>query len=455
MLIKTRRQFLNVTCRSLAGVSAATALGRLGTMSAYAQSPGDYKALVCVFLFGGNDWNNTVVPVATARNSWLDYSNVRKQVALAEASLLPITAGGETYGLHPALGEVQSLYNLGKAAVVAGVGTLAEPMNKTEYQNKSKKAPDNLFSHSDQQAQWQTLSMLTAGTSGWGGRVADWVDARSYNTPPSGSSTPFPTAISVAGNNSFSNGLSTAPAMVTTNGATKLSNWPATPNARTTAFQKLLTFDNGVKLVQSSNGILQAGINDGVILDAALASSPFNPTFPATTVASQLKMAARIINVHSMLGANRQIFFVSMGGYDNHETLLNIQNTNLTQLSDAVGAFYAALQSISMENNVTLFMESDFSRTCQPNANNGSDHAWASHPLVVGGAVTGGVHGAFPELRLNGADDVTGRGVYLPSTGIDQYGATLARWFGVPDSDLNTVFPNLVNFPQKYLGFLG
>ncbi len=455
MLIKTRRQFLKVTARSMAGVSAASALGRLGTMSAYAQAPGDYKALVCVFLFGGNDWNNTVVPISTVKNSWLDYSNVRKQVAIAEASLLPITAGAETYGLHPALGEVQSLFNLGKVAVVGGVGTLAEPLTKTEYQNKTKKAPDNLFSHSDQQSQWQTLSMLSAGTSGWGGRVADWVDSRNYNVPPSGSATPFPTAISVAGNNSFSTGAASSPAMVTTAGATKLSNWPSTPNARTSAFQNLLSFDNGVKLVQSSNGILQAGIADGTILDAALLSSSFNPTFPNTTLASQLKMVARIINVHGALGANRQIFFVSMGGYDNHENLLNIQNTNLGQLSDALGAFYDAVQSVSLENNVTLFMESDFSRTCQPNANNGSDHAWASHPLAMGGAVTGGVYGTFPDLDLNGPDDVTGRGVYLPTTALDQYGATLARWFGVPDQDLNAVFPNLVNFQQKYLGFMG
>jgi len=455
MLIKTRRQFLSVTARTMAGVGAATALGRLGTMSAYAQSPGDYKALVCVFLFGGNDWNNTVVPLSTAKNSWLDYSNVRKQVAIAEATLLPINAGAETYGLHPALGEVQSLYNLGKVAVVGGVGTLAEPMTKTEYQNKTKKVPDNLFSHSDQQAQWQTLSMLGAGTSGWGGRVADWIDSHNYNTPPSGSATPFPTAISVAGNNSFSAGITSSPAMVTTAGASKLSNFPATPNARTMAFQNLLSFDNGVKLVQSSNEILQAGINDGKILDAALLSSSFNPTFPNTTIANQLKMVARIMNAHSALGANRQIFFVSMGGYDNHETLINIQNTNLSQLSDALGAFYDAVQSVSMENRMTLFMESDFSRTCQPNANNGSDHAWASHPIALGGAVTGGVYGTFPTLALNGPDDVTGRGVYLPTTGLDQYGATLARWFGVPDADLNAVFPNLINFPQKYLAFLG
>jgi len=170
MLIKTRRQFLKITARSLAGVSAGSVLGRWSTMNAYAQAPGDYKALVCVFLFGGNDWNNTVVPIATAKNSWLDYSSVRRQVAIAEANLLPIAAGTDTYGLHPALGEVQSLYNLGKVAVVAGVGTLAEPMTKAEYQNKTKKSPDNLFSHADQQGQWQTLSMLGAGTSGWGDR---------------------------------------------------------------------------------------------------------------------------------------------------------------------------------------------------------------------------------------------------------------------------------------------
>jgi uncharacterized protein (DUF1501 family) len=166
-------------------------------------------------------------------------------------------------------------------------------------------------------------------------------------------------------------------------------------------------------------------------------------------------MVARIINIRAALGASRQIFFVSLGGFDNHQTLLNLQNTNLGQVSDALDSFYAAMQGLSLENNVTVFTESDFSRTNQPNTSNGSDHAWGNNHLIMGGAVQGGFYGTFPTLALNGPDDVSGRGVYLPTTSLDQYGATLARWFGVSDADFPNVFPNLVKFPTANLGFLG
>jgi uncharacterized protein (DUF1501 family) len=453
MFISSRRQFLNSVTRSVVGAGVAGAFGRLGTMSAYAQSSSSYRALVCVFLFGGNDANNTVIPISTSKNSYTDYSGVRRQVALSQSAILPIQAGSDTYGLHPALVDMQSIYQSGKLAIVTNVGTLAVPMSKTEYLAKTKKIPDNLFSHADQQGEAQTLTMNGSSATGWGGRVADLIGPL-YNTPSAGSTLPFPAAISVAGNNIFSNGASSAPAMVTTSGATGLSNFPATPNARTTAFQNLLSFDNGLKLVQSANGITQSGMNDAKVLNAALASSTFNPTFPNTSIANQLKMVARVINVHTDVGAQRQIFFVSVGGYDNHDLLLNSQNTNLSQLNAALGAFFTSLQSISMDANVTTFVESDFSRTCQPNGSNGSDHAWGSHLMVMGGSVKGGVYGTFPTLALNGSDDVTGRGVYLPTTSLDQYGATLAKWFGVPPANLPSIFPNLSNFTTQDLGFL-
>ena len=448
----SRRQVLRLAGSTLTA-GAAGLFGRLGLTNAYAQGS-DYKALVCVFLFGGNDSNNMVIPSATTKNSYLDYSSIRKAVAIPQASLLPISTGRDTYGLHPAMTDIHTLYQNGRAAVVANLGPLAQPLSKAQYLGKQGVIPSNLFSHDDQQAQWQTLDPTGNAATGWAGRVADLLGPV-YNVPAAGSATPFPAALSLAGDNILEKGNSSAPAMATSSGVTKLSNWPATPNARTKAFTNLLAFDNGVKLVTGANDILESGINDSKTLDAALTASTFNPTFPTTTLGTQLKMVARIINVHPALGASRQIFFVSLGGFDNHDKLLTDQDSNLGQVSAALGAFYAALDSVGLGRNVTSFLESDFSRTNQPNTNEGSDHAWGSHQIVMGSAVQAGLYGTFPTLALGGIDDVTGRGVYLPTTSVDQYGATLARWFGVTDADLPSIFPNLNHFAATNLGFLG
>lgn len=454
MFIPSRRELLRTAGRTLCGAGAMGALGRLGMVDAYAQGS-DYKALVCVFLFGGNDSNNTVVPISATKNSYTDYANVRKAAAIAQASLLPINAGSETYGLHPALTAVHDLFNSGKAAVLANVGILAQPLTKAQYLAKAAgTVPASLFSHADQQGQWQTGDTTGFGITGWAGRVADIIGP-AYNVPAAGAAAAFPTAISISGSNILEVGAHSAPATINAGSVSTLANFPATPNARTTAFLNLLNFDNGLKLVQAANGISQAGITDATGLNSALNSSTFNPTFPNTTLGNQLKMVSRIINVHPALGASRQIFFVSMGGFDNHDKLLTDQNTNLGQVSDALGAFDSAMLDISLDRNVTVFTESDFSRTNQPNTSVGSDHAWGGHHMILGGAVRGGVYGTFPTLALSGADDVTGRGVYLPTTSLDQYGATLASWFGVSDTDMPNVFPNLAKFATQNLGFLG
>ncbi|MEQ1886297.1 MAG: DUF1501 domain-containing protein [Bryobacteraceae bacterium] len=449
----SRRQILRIAGRTLCGAGAAGALGRLGMVNAYAQGS-NYKALVCLFLFGGNDANNMVIPVNTTKNSYTDYANVRKAAAIAQGSVLTIGAGSETYGLHPAMTAIRDIYNAGKVAILANVGTLAESMTKEQYLAKSANIPSNLFSHSDQQGQWQTADTSGFGTTGWAGRVADIVGP-AYNVPPAGAYAPFPAAISLSGSNILQVGEDSAPATVNSGSVSSLANFPATPNARTTAFLNLLAFDNGVKLVGAANGITQAGINDAAGLNAALNASTFNPTFPGTSLGNQLKMVSRIINVHAGLGASRQIFFVSLGGFDNHDKLLTDQNANLGQVSAALGAFAAALQELSLQDNVTVFTESDFNRTNQPNTSVGSDHAWGGHHIIAGGAVKGGVYGAFPTLALNGADDVTGRGVYLPTTSLDQYGGTLAKWFGVTEEHMPKVFPNLHRFASSDLGFLG
>ena len=462
MNMPSRRKVLNIAGRSLLTAGAAGALGRLSMMNAYAAPASGYRALVCVFLFGGNDANNMVVPIATTKNMYTDYSTARQAVALPQGSLLPVSAGSDTYGFHPAMTGLHNIYGSGKMAVLANVGVLAQPLTVTQYKNKAGVViPVNLFSHADQQGQWQTDDPSGFGTTGWAGRVADLVGP-AFNTTPAGSTLPFPAAISISGNNMLEVGGSSSPAIVTSAGPSTLTNFPTTPNARTQAFMNLLSFDNGVQLVQSANGITQAGVNDASVCNLALASSTYNPTtFPNTSLGGQLKMVARIINVHQKLGANRQIFFVSMGGFDNHDKLLTDQSTNLGQVSDAVATFYNEMKNtLMLDQDVTVFTESDFSRTNQPNTSNGSDHAWGSHHMIVGGAVQGGVWGTFPDVKIQGADDVTGRGVFLPTTSLDQYGATLARWIGVADGDLPNVFSNLKKFettarPLGTLGFMG
>jgi uncharacterized protein (DUF1501 family) len=451
----SRRNFLKLVGRSTATVSAGAAMTHFGAQRALAQVSSDYKALVCIFLFGGNDSNNMVIPISTTKNSYADYSRIRSGLAHAQNVVLPISGNSETYGLHPKLTAVADLYNRGKAAMMLNVGTLSEPITKTEYLNKTKKFPANLLSHSDQQSQWQSSDTSGFGTTGWGGRLADYIGPK-YNIVPAGAQEVYPAAVSVAGGSLFATGAVSSPAMVTTAGPSKPNNWPATPDARVTAFQNLLQFSNGLTLVNAANKILSAGLTDSVVLSDALATSKFNPTFPNNnTLASQLKMVAQVIAVQSALGASRQIFFVSMGGYDTHTTLLNQQNTNLTQVNDAIDAFYKALESLTVENQVTTFVESDFNRTNQPNGTAGSDHAWGSHQFVFGGVVKGGIYGSMPTLALNGPDDISGRGVYIPSTAVDQYGATMARWLGVGSADLATVFPNLGKFASANLGFLG
>lgn len=455
MRIPSRRQVLGAVCRTITLAGTGGVLGRLGMVNALAQNAADYRALVCVFLFGGNDANNLVVPITAAQQGYQQYQSIRGNIALPSTGLLGISAQGGTYGLHPNLAEVQALYDAGKMALVANVGMLAEPLTRAEYLGKQKKVPENLFSHSDQQGQWQSIDSSGTGSSGWAGRVADLLGP-AYNTQvPSGAKVPFPLIVSVAGANLFSTGTVSRPAMVTTTGAVTPANWPASPNARTIAVQRLLSFDNGLKLVQAANEIADAGIKDATVMDAALASSTVTTAFPNTSVANQLKIVARIIKARGTLGARRQIFFVSMGGYDNHENLLTTQANNFTQLSQAIAAFQTCLQEINVEPNVTLFTESEFGRTCQPSSGAGSDHAWGSHHMVVGGAVKGGrMYGQFPALALGGPDDAGSRGVWIPTTALDQYGATLASWFGVQTGDLPAVFPNLAKFGSGALGFM-
>jgi uncharacterized protein (DUF1501 family) len=447
----SRRDFLRIGLGTAGAFGLASSVRRFGMVNALAQSAADYKAIVCVFLFGGNDGNNLIVPMDTARFD--AYTNIRKDLALASAQLLQVGAGASQapYGFHPKLAEVQTLFKNKNLAVVANVGTLVKPISKADYLAHTA-VPVNLFSHSDQQLMWQSDVTSGFATSGWAGRVADVVSF--MNAPAT-----FPTFVSVAGNTLLGTGQTTRQATITPGAPLGLQGYDASAasTARKNALQQILTLNTGVTLVQAADQILGNGINDSATLSKALAGAPaLTTTFPNTSIGQQMKQIAQLIQVRSALGMHRQIFFASLGGFDTHSNQLNDQDTLFSQLSPALMSFYNATQELNVAQQVTTFTESDFGRTFQSTVNRGSDHAWGNHHIVMGGAVQGGdIYGQFPQFALGGPDDTDTRGRWIPTTSVDQFGATLASWFGVGAGDLPTVFPNLLNFSKQNLGFLG
>lgn len=465
MLIKTRRDFLKIGLRTFGSIGAASVVGKLSQVNALAQSgcPTDYKALVCIFLFGGVDTNNMVIPISTpntnANNSYANYAKIRGGLALAQADLQQINANGDSYGLHPALAELAALYNTGgtgtgKLAILANVGTLVKPLTKSQYQGPGATVPLNLFSHLDQQTEMQTSYAQGFATTGWGGRLADAMQSCGASQ--------FPMMISVGGNALFANGSQTSPATVTAGQVLGLQGFStaAANVARLNAVGNLLNFDNSFELVNADNHISGNGINQAGLLNQALTSgTALKTAFPNTALGGQLQQIAKIINVRGALGANRQIFFAYLGGFDTHDAELTTHATLLPQVSQAMNAFYTATQEMGVDNNVVTFTESDFSRTFQPSggATLGTDHAWGSHHFIMGSAVKGGtICGTFPTQALASAspDDANTRGVWIPTTSLDQYGAKLAAWFGANPSQLSTVFPNLPNFTTALPAFL-
>ena len=457
---QTRREFIRRSCCTAAGIAAATSFSRLGLINALAQGTSSYQALVCIFLFGGNDSNNLLVPMDA--QGYANYQRIRGALsagglALDQGTLLPITArnpqnGFTQFGLHPRLVELQNLFATNKLAFLANVGILVQPVTRAQYQAKSLPVPANLFSHSDQQQQWQTSEPDRFGTTGWAGRMVDKIQ------PIFNVSSQFPPITSVAGSAIFCTGQQTLPfAMIpgTTPGLQGFdSSAPST--ARLAALQQLLTFDTGISLIQAASSITSNALSESKTLSAALAgAATLSTAFPNTSIGSQLKQIAQIIQVRSALGLSRQVFFASLGGFDTHSNQIATQDTLFSQLSPAMAAFYNATVELGVSQQVTTFTMSDFGRTFQPASGGGSDHAWGNVQMILGGAVLGGdIYGRLPTFALAGPDDVGSNGRWIPTTALDQFGATLATWFGVPSTDLPAVFPNLANFTRQNLGFL-
>ena len=466
---QTRREFLlqaGYACVGYAlGAAAFTAgVERFGLINALAQGSDDYKALVCVFLAGGNDGNNMIVPTSTTEYNAYAAARSSSGLAIPQASLLPITpySLNSPFGLHPNMPEMQTLWSQQKLSVVCNVGPLVQPLSKQQYQSGAPR-PYQLFSHSDQVAQWQTAIADRVGRSGWGGRLADL-----YGTPASG--VPMLTSLSggIFTRGQTENPLSIESAPTALNQVLVLNGFgTSTEEAeRRNSMQYLRTIDRDSSLVRATGDTTQRALDVG----SRFNSDPTLATvFPNTTLGNQLKQIAKVIKLNqtsASLGLNRQIFFCQLGGFDTHANQLGTQAGLLTQLSQAVKAFHAATVELNLENQVTAFTLSDFGRTLQPAGSGGtvvgSDHAWGNHHFVVGGAVRGGdfygVAGAngtiFPTLRLGGPDDTDTRGRWIPTVSVEQYAATLATWYGVAASDLPVVFPNIARFPTADLGFM-
>jgi uncharacterized protein (DUF1501 family) len=446
----SRRAFLRQAACSAVGYGAVlSSILDLHLINAAAQSAPDYKALVCLFLFGGNDACNMVVPAGADHAA---YATSRGVLALPQDGLLaitPATSDGRSWALHPSLAEVRDLFAQRRLAVVANVGSLVAPVTRADYLANRASLPPQLFSHSDQQVQWQTSVPAGDGRTGWGGRTADLL--RSLN-----GTSRVSMSISVAGTNRFQVGAEVFQYQVSTSGSISLSGYrpPPSTDAQSRAIDRILQRAHTNIFENAYRDVVRSAIDTDQLLVSALAAAPALATvFPTTSLGSQLRMIARLIGVRRQLGHNRQIFFCSVGGYDTHTGQLTSQANLFRELSQALSAFDAATAELGVADRVTTFTASDFGRTYATNGQ-GSDHGWGGHQLVMGAAVEGGdVYGRMPVLAIDGPDD-TRQGRWIPTTSVDEYSATLARWFGVSDADLRVVLPNLGRFTTTGLGFL-
>jgi uncharacterized protein (DUF1501 family) len=456
----SRRAFLRrASALSLAGSAAPWALSLAAMAEASAATADGYKALVCVFLYGGNDYGNTLVPYDLA--NYTAYQKLRPTLAysrdaLAGTALSPLLAPvdrsgvAHQYALAPELGKLATLFDSGKLGVMINVGTLIQPTTKQQYTARSVPLPPKLFSHNDQQSVWQSSSPEGA-TSGWGGRMGDLFEAGNGNAT-------F-TCVNVSGNAVYLAGKQAVQYQVAPTGSTPVNGLvkPLFGSSQCSDVLRTLITQPRTHLLEAEyNRVTSRAISANTTLGAALAGAPPLSTSFGTgnSLADQLKMVARMISVAPALGVKRQVFFVSLGGFDTHDGLLTTHPKLLTSVADAMSAFYSATVELGVADKVTAFTASDFGRTLSGN-NDGSDHGWGSMHFMLGGAVKGkAFYGTAPVVASDGPDDV-GQGRLLPTTAVDQYAATLGRWFGIADSQLLQVLPNLANFTQRDLGFMG
>ncbi len=455
-----RRAFLKKLAVGVGSSSLLAAQGKLQLMqSAMAASSNynavtDHKSLVCVFLFGGNDAFNMLVPYE--QTAYNQYKKDRSSIALKNRELLHKLKDGKN-AFHPSMPDLQKMFDDDSLAVAANIGALIEPTTRVSYQNETARLPADLFSHSHQQEFWETGTTAKSSVHppGWGGRMMDMLV--SANTNPT-----EPALFSLAGNSVWQRGLK--PLDFVLNKSTGVEEikafqedkWPLWRSNRIKAWDKILHSQQSSLLgEQMAKTYINADERISTLIGEIAKAQEIKTTYPdGNDLAKQLKMVAKMISIRENLGMKRQIFFVAMGGWDSHGNQLSDHEENLKKLNGALSSFHKTTKELKVEDSVTTFTASEFGRSYSTNGD-GTDHAWAGHNLVMGGAVKGGkIHGDLPDLSIDGPDDSEDTGRFIPKYGVDQYGATMAKWMGMSDSDLNEIFPNLKNFDTNDLGIL-
>lgn len=442
----TRRNFLGHSCGAVTAATLSSTLLSLGaSRELAAATPGDYKALVCILLAGGNDSFNMLVP--NDADQYSEYRNLRSDLALPSEQLLALpgqTEAGRNYALHPGMSALQNLYANGDAAMLANVGTLLEPVDAAAIEAGAAELPLGLFSHADQIAQWQTALPQARVAEGWGGRLADLLQPQD---PLGGISM----NISLSGSNVFQSGANVVEYSISPEGDGAAGINAYDDGSEFGAFRKRMV-DELLAVPQQqifrreyANRLRRSVESEAVFVEAIQTAPELTTSFSTNYFSAALRQVARVIGSSQALNANRQTFFITVGGWDHHDEVLDNQASMLPMISDGLGEFRNALVELGVFDRVTTFTTSDFGRTLTSNGK-GSDHGWGGHHIIMGGAVSGAqIFGDYPLLSANSPLDV-GRGIYAPTTPIDIYFAELALWFGVPVSDLAEVLPNINRF---------
>lgn len=452
-IISNRRRFVKSIGQGILGSALG---GSLLPLFANAKNNTDYKALVCIYLQGGNDAFNCVVPMGDS--AYRAYANIRQELAIPREQLLTLTAdthNKNACGFHPLLKESRNLFNRGKLAVLSNIGNMVEPITKKSYLDKTASPPAHLFSHHDQTLFADTLNNGEL-SSGWAGRIAETMGEFNINQQ-------LAMNISVSGDNYWQRGSSSLPYTVKNSGVSIIDQLSeADPTAfsasRAKLYRHFLSADRTHLLQQYYSNIqMNAWVTAQYVNDILASQSTQNlPIYKASSVSGlieSLAMVVRLIAAQDAFQVKRQIFYVTLRGFDTHRDQLKQHPSLLFQLDESLALFYQALEILGMENQVTTFTTSEFGRTLARNGD-GTDHGWGSHHLVMGGAVKGQtIYGELPTLEINSDDDL-GRGRIIPQLSFDQSAATMGKWFGLSVEDINQIFPNLKNFEAQDLKFM-
>jgi uncharacterized protein (DUF1501 family) len=437
----TRRALLQLAARTGIAAASAPLWSHELCSRAFAQTSGTYKAIVVITLEGGNDANNMLIPIDST--TYAEYASLRTSVAIPKSQCLPLS--GVNFGLHPSLQNIASLYNSRNALIVANVGPLGQPVTKSQMLGNPSLMPEALLSHPAGVAQWESASTTSLATTGWGGRIADIMASQSGSLPP---------VLSLGLASIFTVGQSVQGIVVPQGGTAVFA---ALPSGIISAILEIAGNDSlssNQLIAQAAQLRVQALNQQALLAHAQNSGTPLKTVFPTTNFGKNMLGVAQVINGRSVVGASRQIFYCQLGGFDTHGNQLSTHSSLLSELDGGIGAFITALQEMGLQNQVMLCTHSDFNRTFLANVSAGTDHAWGTHQLVLGGGIKGGqIFGTVPEPEFGGSSDLNGYGTWIPTLSVTQMVAGIGSWMGLSASQLATVFPDLPNFSQGALSF--